>query len=76
MMSENEEQCSSCKPTDKFHEYNSSDTILFQGKNDKCLNEYTNVDKCMKKYNGSVVDCQTEWTIFRKCFENKNSRSG
>jgi len=52
--------CTTCKPTlvDESSE-------IVPG---SCRQQYSNVTDCMTLNNGSISECKSEWSAFRKCF--------
>ncbi len=54
--------CKNCRPADEV-------SLPKVGLNWCCEMEYKTVAECMKRENGSVRDCVTEWDEFRACRE-------
>jgi hypothetical protein len=60
-----EKVCESCKQSKKIENETSVVPEL-------CRIEYQNVLSCMKVSNGSISECNKEWTSFRKCYQKED----
>ena len=64
---EKEPKCVSCEEAKVKAQSNKSSAVASGYVHSKCQNFYADVERCMKKHNGNVSPCQTEWQKFQAC---------
>jgi len=38
-----------------------------------CKDIYSEVDRCMKQFNGNISDCREQWSKFNECLKKNKS---